>query len=173
MAAVALLGFAVLLLGDGGGSRHGATARPASGVMADGPPGPSLAAAPTEAQAVGVITAFARGYINWDPGDLARRLTGLAAASVGQARSEMALAAVQSRTDTTIVQGGISNRGTVEAVAPRSGHPGQYLVVTRETTLASASTAYQGLAPAWHLTVATVVPARGGGWVVSEWQPES
>jgi hypothetical protein len=39
-------------------------------------------------------------------------------------------------------------------------------------TSATNTTAYQGLRPAWHVAVATVVRQRGG-WVVSDWQPES
>jgi hypothetical protein len=45
--------------------------------------------------------------------------------------------------------------------------------VTREQTTATASTAYQGLRPAWHLTLATVAEVAAGRWVVSSWQPES
>ena len=118
------------------------------------------------------ITRFARAYINWDAADVSTRLSALAAESIGQARSEMALAAASSRTDTTIERAGVSNRGTVEAVAPRAGHDGEYLVITRESTSATASAAYQGLAPAWHVTIATVSLA-GRRWVISGWQPES
>lgn len=95
---------------------------------------------------------------------------------MGQARSEMVLAAAETRSDTTLRQGGISNAGVVEAVAPRFGHPRQYLVVTRESTAAADSAAYQGLAPAWHLTLVTLVglgPPGRRRWVVSGWQPEN
>jgi hypothetical protein len=46
-------------------------------------------------------------------------------------------------------------------------------VVTLEQTKASDSSAYEGLAPAWHVTVATVQRQPGGGWLVSGWQPEN
>jgi hypothetical protein len=49
----------------------------------------------------------------------------------------------------------------------------RYVVVTRELTVATATTAYQGLQPAWHVTVATVTQLASGGWAVSGWQPES
>ena len=127
---------------------------------------------PSQREAIATVVRFARTYVNWDATDLSARLTTLAAQSVGQARSEMALAAAASRTDTTIERAGVSNEGTVEAVAPRARHPGEYVVVTRESTSASASAAYQGLAPAWHVTVAAV-RLDAGQWVVSEWQPES
>jgi hypothetical protein len=53
------------------------------------------------------------------------------------------------------------------------GQRNQYAVVTRERTTASNDGAYQGLAPAWHLTLATVTRLTDGGWVVSAWQPEN
>lgn len=122
------------------------------------------------------ITAFARLYINWNAEDVSAHMTRLARASIGQARSEMVLAAAETRADTTIQQGGISNRGAVEAVVALNERSGRFLVVTREATRASASGAYQGLAPAWHVTLATVAqvgPPATRRWVVSEWRPES
>ena len=43
------------------------------------------------------------------------------------------------------------------------------------TALADASTtsAYRGLAPAWHLSLATVTRVDGGLWTLSGWQPEN
>ena len=97
----------------------------------------------------------------------------LASESVGQARSAMQLAAAQTAQDYELQRGGIANSGTVEAVAPLFGRRGQYVVVTRELTTATATTAYQGLRPAWHVAIAAVVQLRPGQWVVSRWQPES
>jgi hypothetical protein len=88
----------------------------------------------------------------------------------------MQLAAVANRADGTLARSGVSNQGTVEAVAPLAGSAQQFAVVTRESTTASRSAAYQGLAPAWHVTLATVTSlqtASGRRWVVSGWQPES
>jgi hypothetical protein len=123
------------------------------------------------------IRAFATVYINWNAGTVSRQMAELAAASTGQARSEMALAAQQTRSDGALRAGGIANRGTVEAVAPLAGRTDQYVVVTQESTSASATDAYQGLQPAWHLTLATVGRLGGGhggpGWVISGWQPEN
>ena len=119
------------------------------------------------------MRAYARAYVNWDAGTVAGVMRRLAARSVGQARSAMALAAAQTAGDYELQRGGIQNRGTVQAVAPRSGRAGQFVVVTRESTSATNTTAYRGLRPAWHVTVATVTRLRSGRWVLSGWQPES
>jgi hypothetical protein len=137
-----------------------------------GPP-PRQRADRSSASAVRAIEAFATAYINWGASTVAADMRGLAAASVGQARSAMALAAATTAGDYELRRGGIANSGTVEAVAPLAGSRGEYVVVTRELTSATNSAAYQGLRPAWHITVATVVEAGAGQWVVSGWRPES
>ena len=48
-----------------------------------------------------------------------------------------------------------------------------FVVVTRELTTATATNAYQGLRPAWHLALATVTQLSPGHWVLSAWQPEN
>jgi hypothetical protein len=133
------------------------------------PPEVALATSATAAQAV---RRFANAYINWTTDTVAADMRALAARSVGQARSALELAAAQSASDYELQQGGISNRGQVEVVAARPSAHDQYIVVTRESTEATATTAYEGLRPAWHVALATVAPVRGG-WVVSGWQPES
>jgi 16S rRNA C1402 (ribose-2'-O) methylase RsmI len=85
----------------------------------------------------------------------------------------MQLAAAQTRSDYELQRGGVANHGTVEAVAPLLGASDRYVVVTRELTTATATTAYQGLRPAWHIAIATVARQPRGEWVVSGWQPES
>ncbi|MBO0769276.1 MAG: hypothetical protein J2O48_11395 [Solirubrobacterales bacterium] len=115
---------------------------------------------------------FAGTYINWNAGDVQGHLRALARASVGQARSAMVLQASQSRGDRELSQAQLSNSGSVQAVAALAGGHGRYVVVTRESTHASASAGYQGLAPAWHLALATV-SRQSGRWVVSSWQPEN
>ncbi len=127
-----------------------------------GSPGPVLA-----------VEAFATAYINWTAASVSGRMRTLAALSVGQARSEMALAAAQTAQDYELRRGGIANSGTVEVVAPMLGKADEYAVVTRELTTAANITAYQGLRPAWHLALATVTPVKGGGWALSSWQPEN
>jgi hypothetical protein len=122
---------------------------------------------------VEAIRHFAMLYINWDPDTVAAQMRELAIESVGQARSAMELAAAQTSRDYELQQGGISNNGSVEAIAPLARGRDKYAVVTRESTSATNTAAYQGLRPAWHVAVATVVELRSGRWVVSGWQPEN
>ena len=103
--------------------------------------------APGSASPVQAIRRFAQRYMNWSAADVAARMRALARASVGQARSEMALTAAQVRADRTLSQAGIANHGTVEAVARLRRRRGRFVVVTREWTTARYTTAYQGLAP--------------------------
>lgn len=117
------------------------------------------------------VRAFAIGYINWTAATVTGRMRGLAALSVGQARAEVTQAAVATAHDYELRRGGVANSGAVEAVAPLAGGGGRWAVVTLERTTASATGAYRGLAPSWHVAIATVQRASGG-WVVSGWQPE-
>ena len=123
--------------------------------------------------AIAAIRPFARAYINWNAQTVAADMRALAAVSVGQARSAMQLAAAQTANDYELQRGGIVNSGTVQAVAPLIGSSNHYVVVTRETTTATGTDAYQGLRPAWHLTIATVASVPDGGWALSGWQPET
>jgi hypothetical protein len=137
------------------------------------PPPPPQTATGTTSTAAQAVRAFATAYINWTARTVAGDMESLAARSVGQARSAMTLAAGQTGDDYELRRGGISNRGTVEAVAPLPGHRHQYVVVTLESTSATNTTAYQGLRPAWHVALATVTEQQPGEWVVSAWQPEN
>lgn len=134
------------------------------------PPQTATGATNTAAQAVRV---FATAYINWTAQSVGGDMASLAARSIGQARSAMALAAAQTADDYELQQGGIANHGTVEAVAPLPRQGNQYVVVTLESTSATNTTAYQGLRPAWHVALATVTEQQPGQWVVSAWQPEN
>lgn len=121
----------------------------------------------------GAIRQFASAYINWTAVNVAQHMHALAARSVGQARSAMQLAAANTAGDYELQQGGIANRGAIMAIAPLPGRANRYVVVTLETTTASATTAYQGLRPAWHVALATVLEVAPGQWVLSAWQPEN
>jgi hypothetical protein len=134
---------------------------------------PRQRAAAGRGSAVAAIAAFAGAYINWTAQSVSGDMRALAARSVGQARSAMQLAAAQTAGDYELQRGGIANAGVVEAIAPLAGRRDRYVVVTRERTTATATTAYQGLEPAWHLALATVSQLSAGRWVVSGWQPES
>ena len=119
------------------------------------------------------VQVFAGAYINWTAQTVSDRLRALAEVSVGQARSAMQLAASQAERDYELHRAGIVNSGTVEAVAPLGDRPGSYVVVTLERTTAAGSSAYRGLLPAWHVTIAGVTRVAGGLWVLSSWQPVS
>lgn len=119
------------------------------------------------------MRSFATRYINWTWRDVASDMAALALRSVGQARSELAMSAAQTETDSTLRQAEIANVGVVEAVAPLAGQRRKWVVVTREATTAARSAGYEGLAPAWHVAIATVERSHAGNWVLSGWQPES
>jgi len=137
------------------------------------PPPPRQSAAAGAASPAAAIEAFAGTYINWNALNVSARMHALAARSIGQARSAMALAAAETAHDYELMRGGVANSGTVEAIAPMVRSPDRYLVVTRERTTAANTTAYQGLEPSWHVAIATVAQLGPGAWVVSGWQPES
>ena len=130
----------------------------------------AVAGAPTPTLAV---AAFAVGYINWTARTVSGRMRGLAALSVGQARSMVTLAAAQTARDYELRRGGVANAGIVEAIAPVIGRPDTYAVVTRERTTATGTDAYRGLASSWHVAMATVTSSPRRGWVVSGLQPET
>jgi hypothetical protein len=139
-------------------------------------PGPAPApqtASGASTAAVAAVRSFATSYINWTADTVAADMRALAQQSVGQARAVVTLAATQTAGDYELKRGGIANSGIVEAIAPLAGHRDQYIVVTRESTTATNTTAYQGLRPAWHVALATVTQLAGDGWVLSGWQPES
>jgi hypothetical protein len=129
-------------------------------------------ASPGAATPEQAVRRFARAYINWTADSVGRDMSELASASIGQARSALQLAAAQTAGDYELKRGGIANSGTVEAVAPLPASRNRYVVVTRESTTATANAAYQGLRPAWHVAIATVARVQGR-WVISGWQPES
>jgi len=122
---------------------------------------------------VQAVQVFAQWYINWTADTVASHLHVLAQAAIGQARSAMTLAAGQVARDGTLKLGGIANAGTVEAIAPVTGERNVYAVVTRERTTATNTSAYQGLRPAWHVTLATVTKVDGWLWTISAWQPQN
>jgi hypothetical protein len=70
-----------------------------------------------------------------------------------------------------LTQGKVVNRGQLVALAPRrASRDGNYVLVTRETT--SGTDTYNGLPPAYHVTLVTV-EAVPGGYAISTWDPQS
>jgi hypothetical protein len=198
-AAMALAGCSLPLVGSAPGA-HGADPRAAtpgttSSARAMARPGPAARIRATVARAqrtheiptpaparqalggwrspVQAVQVFAQTYINWTADTVATRLRVLAQAAIGQARSAMRLAASQVAHDDSLKLGGIANTGTVEGIAPVTGETNVYAVITREQTTATNTDAYQGLRPAWHVTLATVTKVYGWLWTISAWQPES
>lgn len=165
-------------VGSNSGSAH-ATATSAQVAQAErtheypAPAPPAETASTGASLGAAAIRRFAEGYINWTAATVGRRMEVLALASIGQARSAMALAAAQTANDYELRHGGIANHGVVEAVAPLPGRRDEFVVVTREQTTATNTAAYTGLRPAWHVTVAGVTEVAPRQWVVSRWQPES
>jgi hypothetical protein len=137
------------------------------------PPPAAQTAAGGSPSAARAVRAFATAYINWTADSVVADLRSLARQSVGQARSAMELAAAQTAGDYELQSGGIANSGAVEAVAALAHPRDEYVVVTRELTTATGTNAYQGLRPAWHVALATVVQLTPGRWVVTGWQPET
>jgi hypothetical protein len=175
---LALVAATVAVAGCAGSARRSAT--PSKLVVAQATheyPSPKPApqtATDGRASAVAAVRAFASAYINWTADTVSADMRMLAARSIGQARSLLELAAAQTASDYELQRGGIANAGKVEAVAPLPGSGrDRYVVVTRESTTATNTTAYQGLQPAWHVALATVARLPTGSWAVSDWQPES
>jgi hypothetical protein len=174
-----LLGISALALTGCGAGHHRARTTRSKLAQAQAtheypsPPAPPQTAGGATSTAAQAVRAFATAYVNWTAQSVAADMESLAARSVGQARSAMILAAAQTADDYELRRGGISNHGTVEAVAPVPGHRNRFVVVTLESTSATNTTAYQGLKPAWHVALATTMELPGAGWVVSAWQPEN
>jgi hypothetical protein len=121
---------------------------------------------------VNAVRAFALLYANWTAASVVVHLKTLALFTVDQARSLVELQAAETGSDYELQRGGIANSATVESIAPAPGVPDDWIVVTRERTTSTRTLAYQGLAPAWHVSLASVTQVRGL-WVVSRWQSES
>lgn len=115
------------------------------------------------------LEAFAARYVNWDSHTLAQDQRALAAMAVGQARLAERQALAATGSDSTLARAHVFNRGTVVAVAPDSQRPGWWVVITREQT--GGSQEYEGLAPAYHVTLAQLARVRGG-FAVERWSPQ-
>ena len=169
----------ILVVAACGGTHHKASTTASKLAQAEAtheypsPAPPRQTSSQTAPTAIQAIHEFAAAYINWTAQTVAADMRSLAAQSIGQARSAMALAAAETAGDYELLRGGIANHGTVEAVSPLPGHENQYVVVTLESTTTTNTIAYQGLRPAWHVALATVTEQRTGAWVLSAWQPES
>jgi hypothetical protein len=120
-----------------------------------------------------LLVVFATQYINWTSRTVVADMRTLASESVGQAHAAMELAAGETARDYELQRSGIANSGKVEAAAPLTNSGSRWVVVTLERTIATNSSAYQGLAPAWHVFVCALIRLAPGHWKVSLWQPVS
>jgi hypothetical protein len=145
----------------------------ASAARDDPAPAVRQSASATSSDPVDAVVAFATAYINWRADTMAADMRTLARRSIGQARSAVQLASAQAAGDDELARAGMANQGSVQAVGPLAGRSDAYAVVTLERSTAADSTAFAGLAPAWHVAVATVDQVAPGRWVVSGWQPEN
>ncbi len=150
---------------------------PSAGVENAGePPAPSPrpagAQAPIHVQGTpqAALLQFASRYSNWSYRTLAREQVALASMSVGGARLSELKAATSTRADSTLARSQISNSGTVLSVSADLARSGWWVLVTREHT--SGGGEYAGLAPGYHVTLARLASVPGG-WVVSQWLPQS
>jgi riboflavin synthase alpha subunit len=113
---------------------------------------------------------FARLYVNWTYRTLSSNQRTLAAMSVGPARMVERQAAAASSTDTTISRGHIYNTGQIVSIAHDLSHTEMWVIVTREQT--GGSTEYDGLQPAYHVTLAKLASVPGG-YTVETWLPQT
>jgi len=148
--------------------------QPAGSPEASEHDGPEQAAAPRPAAAdlastpQAALERFARLYVNWTAAQLPERARQLAAASIGQAHSQVLGLAANTQ---TLERYQVTNTGTVVAIAPGQGEEqGRWAVVTNELT--SGSGPYLGLPATSHVTWATVT-RQPDGYVVSTWYPAS
>jgi adhesin HecA-like repeat protein len=119
---------------------------------------------------VQALTSFALLYINWSYRDLTSRQRTLAAISVGAARTAESQAAASSAGDVTLGAAHLANSGSVVSITGDQAESGLWAIVTHEQTHGSGD--YEGLPPAYHVTLARVTRVPGG-YAVSEWLPQS
>jgi hypothetical protein len=154
------------------GTQTASTAPRSPGETAAPPPPTAASQAPTRVQhsPQAALGAFAELYINWSYRTLSTDQQSLASVSVGAARLAERQAAAASAGDTAITQGRVFNHGQVVSIAAELSGEGTWVIVTREQT--GGSSDYEGLPPAYHVTLAHLATVPGG-YAVSEWLPQS
>jgi hypothetical protein len=158
-------GAAAAVTGDPAPERGGTI--PAAAVAAQN----RLSADAPTATAQAALQRYGTLYVNWDAANVLARQRQLAAMSVGEARAQAEQAAASIPRDTLLTRSHVANHGQVVAVAAgRGAQTGRWVVVTRESTTGTGS--YAGLPPTSHVIYAQVARVAGG-WVVSQWQPQS
>ena len=130
-----------------------------------------LAANAASATPQAAVERYANLYVNWHADQLAARQRQLASISLGQARAQALQAAASTAQDPKLTTSHVANHGQLVSIAPGAGPAnGQWVIVTTETTTGQG--AYTGLPPTVHVTYATLTH-QAGGWVISQWSPQS
>ena len=111
---------------------------------------------------------FATVWSNWTAATVVAHQRQLAGISLGQARAQAEQAIASLEHDQTLARSQVANRGRVVAIAPALNTPGQWVVVTSETTTGQGD--YSGLPPTLHVTYAQLTHTKHG-YVVSQWSP--
>lgn len=151
----------------------GETAAPGSPGEPRAPTAPSAASqlrSPVQPTPQAALEAFAQRYINWSFQTLSAQQRALAAMSVGPARLAEQQAAASAQSDGTIRRARVYNSGRVVSVAADLTQPDRWVIVTRERTGGDSN--YQGLPAGLHVTLSELARVPGG-YVVSEWLPQS
>ena len=154
-------------------STSSSSSSPANPGELPAPPPPTAASqAPADVKATpqAALRQFAQLYINWTYRTLVADQRTLAAISVAPARLSEQQAAASSAADSTITRGQIVNTGRLVSLSPSLTVPGQWVLVTREST--GGNPAYDGLQAAYHVTLATLAHVPGG-YAISQWQPQN
>jgi hypothetical protein len=179
LALACVIGFAPLLAGCGLATKNSPPSERQAAARTPASPGEREGTAPAQPHALPVnpaasaraaVERFAERYVNWTWRSLLGDQRRLAATAVGEARASELQAYAATERDTALARGRVFNSGTVIAVAPVNGGPGdEWACVTREQTGGQGE--YAALVAAYHVTLATVHPVPGG-FAVSSWRPE-
>ena len=119
---------------------------------------------------VAALERYATLWCNWTASTVVARQHQLAGMSLGQARAQALQAAASLRHDTTLARSQVSNTGTIVAITPALYTPGEWVVVTSETTTGQGD--YAGLPPTVHVTYAQLTRTPRG-YVIVRWSPAS
>jgi hypothetical protein len=127
-----------------------------------------LAAGAAAGGPVAALERYAMLWANWTAATVVSRQQQLAGISLGQARAQALQAAAALRGDTTLARSQVANSGTVVTIAPAVNQPGEWVIVTTETTTGQGD--YAGLPPTVHVTYAQLA-RTANGYVVTQWSP--
>ncbi len=129
-----------------------------------------LAAGAAQPTPQAALQHYATIYINWTADTVATVQAQLASISLGQARAQALQAAASYKHDSTLRASGVSNSGSVIAITRSLTTPGQWVIVTSESTTGQGD--YTGLPASLHLTYARLTHLPDG-YVVDQWAAQT